>query len=105
MLAMYPISLSSVYQLTSLLCACLQLRLMYAADSDKDLLMKQHLDSLAACYYGKYKVQLSSACITLHLIPLAYLGNQHCDIAVLSHLQVTAFHAQTCHVHAAVCIL
>jgi ferredoxin-NADP reductase len=34
-----------------------QLRLIYASDSEEELLMKQHLDALAAGYYGKFKVK------------------------------------------------
>ena len=33
-----------------------QLRLMYASNSPGDVLLKQHLDALAAGYYGKFKV-------------------------------------------------
>ena len=35
---------------------CVQLRLMFAANSVNELILKQHLDSLAAGYYGKFKV-------------------------------------------------
>lgn len=38
------------------MCVCMQLRLMFAANSVNDLILKQHLDSLAAGYYGKFKV-------------------------------------------------
>ncbi len=41
----------------SILLGGVQLRLMFAANSVEDLLLKQHLDSLAAGYYGKFKVR------------------------------------------------
>lgn len=36
--------------------SALQLRLVYASNSMEDVLMKLHLDAMAAGYYGKFKV-------------------------------------------------
>lgn len=34
----------------------MQLRLVYASNSMEDVLLKLHLDAMAAGYYGKFKV-------------------------------------------------
>ena len=48
----------------------LQLRLVYASNSMEDVLMKLHLDAMAAGYYGKFKVgrhsRLESSAIQSH---------------------------------------
>jgi hypothetical protein len=38
-----------------------QLRLVYASNSMEDVLLKLHLDAMAAGYYGKFKVLLHAA--------------------------------------------
>ncbi len=37
--------------------SALQLRLVYASNSMEDILMKLHLDAMAAGFYGKFKVR------------------------------------------------
>lgn len=55
----------------------MQLRLVYASNSMEDVLLKLHLDAMAAGYYGKFKVLLHAA----HTIWRAHYSdtwNQQC---------------------------
>ncbi len=50
----------------------MQLRLVYASNSMEDVLLKLHLDAMAAGYYGKFKVTGHTAHSSL--IFLSYQG-------------------------------
>ncbi len=52
----------------------LQLRLVYASNSMEDVLMKLHLDAMAAGYYGKFKVR---PCVALCPVPCTHSRCNH----------------------------